>query len=292
MTQPVPSLLALLDGFDAFVLDQWGVLHDGTKALPGAVDAVERLLDAGKVLITLSNSGRRRAYAEAMLRRMGFPVERFRTHVTSGEAAHAALALGRVGDWVLPGRRCYLLCRDDDVSVIEGSGVIRVAAAADADFVMMSGVQGDRHDLDHYVRELAQAVELRLPVVCSNPDLVALTERGNELSPGAVAEAYRARTGVVPVYVGKPYRPVYARCLQALPDVSKARVLCVGDSLDHDVKGGADAGLETLFCLRGIHQDAFDLDRSVADNLAALQALVASHGVPAPDYAIDRLRWS
>ncbi len=292
MTQPIPSLLALLDGFDAFVLDQWGVLHDGSAPLPGALDAVTRLLDAGKVVVTLSNSGRRRAHAEGVLRAMGFPVERFRANVTSGETAYAGLAAGEIAGWKLPGQRCYLVCRDEDDSVIDGSGVVRVRDAHEADFIMLSGVHGDRFDLTHYLEELAAAMALRLPVVCSNPDLVAATASGNELSPGAVAEAYRERTGIAPVYVGKPYRPVYDRCLAALPDVSRARVVCVGDSLAHDVKGGADAGLATLFCLAGIHQTDFDLGATVAANLPAVSRLVAAHGGRAPDYVIDRLRWS
>ncbi|MFW5833108.1 MAG: TIGR01459 family HAD-type hydrolase [Pseudomonadota bacterium] len=292
MTLPLPSLLALLDDFDAFVLDQWGVLHDGSRALPGAREAVMGLLDAGKVIVTLSNSGRRRAHAEAMMAGMGFPVGRFRANVTSGEAAFAGLAAGFVAGWPLPGLRCYLLCRDGDTSVIDGSGVERVNDPLDADFVMLSGVQGDRYDLSHYLEELAPAMARRLPVVCSNPDLVAATALGNELSPGAVAEAYRARTGVAPVYVGKPYRPVYDRCLEVLPDVSRARVVCVGDSLSHDVKGGAGAGLRTLFCAAGIHGSAFDPNRPLAEQIDRVRALAAEHDAPPPDYAIDRFRWS
>jgi HAD superfamily hydrolase (TIGR01459 family) len=292
MTQPIPSLLALLDGFDAFILDQWGVLHDGAAPLPGALEAVDGLLGAGKVVVTLSNSGRRREHAARLMASMGFPVARFRANVTSGEAAYAGLRAGRIGGWTLPGRRCLLVCRDEDEAVIRGSGVERVARAEEADFVMLSGVHGDRYDLDHYREMLRPAMSLRLPIVCSNPDLVAATARGNELSPGAVAEAYREATGIAPVYVGKPYRPVYDRCLEALPDVSKARVVCVGDSLAHDIKGGADAGLKTLFCLAGIHRDTFDLRLPVKDNLEALERLAAAHGGAVPDYAIDRFRWS
>lgn len=292
MPQPLPSLLPLLDGYDAFILDQWGVLHDGAEPLPGALEAVHGLLDAGKVIVTLSNSGRRRAHAEGVLERMGFPVRRFRSNVTSGEAAFAALRAGEVAGEPLPGRRCYLVRRDDDVSVVDGSGVERVNDLADADFVMLSGVQGDRYGLDYFLAELAPAMARRLPVICSNPDLVALTANGNELSPGAVAEAYRERTGVVPIYVGKPYRPVYERCLEALPDVSKARIVCVGDSLAHDVKGGALMGLRTLFCVDGIHGADFDRGRPLGEQTDTVRRLAAAHGSPAPDYVIDRLRWS
>ncbi|MEO1091214.1 MAG: TIGR01459 family HAD-type hydrolase [Pseudomonadota bacterium] len=291
-TRPVPSLLALIDEFDAFILDQWGVLHDGTTPLPDAMEAVTALLAAGKVIVTLSNTGRRQATTEVVLRRMGFPLDRFRTNVTSGETAFAALSSGEIGGTRLPGRRCYLICRDNDTSVVDGSGVEHVADVAGADFVMLSGIEGERWSVGDYMAELAPAVQRRLPMICSNPDLVALTATGEHIAPGKVAAAYEAATGVTPIFVGKPYRPVYDRCLQALPDVSKARVLCVGDSLTHDIGGGAGAGLKTLFCMAGIHRDGFDLCAPAAANLDALRAVLADHGGPAPDYLIDRLRWS
>ena len=45
--QPLTSLLDLADQYDAFLLDQFGVIHDGKTAYDGAVEAVsERHVDA------------------------------------------------------------------------------------------------------------------------------------------------------------------------------------------------------------------------------------------------------
>ena len=55
----VPGLSALADRFDGFVLDLWGVLHDGVTAYPGAVACLERLRAGGKRVAILSNAPRR-----------------------------------------------------------------------------------------------------------------------------------------------------------------------------------------------------------------------------------------
>ena len=290
--RPLRSLLPLLDSFDAFILDQWGVLHDGTRAFPHAVDAVERLIAHDKVVVTLSNSGRREATNRQQMAALGLPVARFRANVTSGEAAVEALKRRRIGDAALVGDHAYLVCRHGDASVIDGTGIIRVATPADADFVLLSGIEGETHGLDDYLAELAPAMARRLPIVCTNPDLVAVSPRGNLIAPGAVATAYAERTGMAPLFVGKPHRPVYELCLRALPDVASSRVVAVGDSLAHDVKGAHDAGLATVFCLDGIHRDAFDLAAGAHANLEAVARLAASHGGVAPDHVMTRLVWN
>ena len=39
----VPGLSAFVDRYEAFIIDQWGVLHDGAKPYPGAVETVAEL---------------------------------------------------------------------------------------------------------------------------------------------------------------------------------------------------------------------------------------------------------
>ncbi len=290
--QPITSVLPLLDPFDAFILDQWGVLHDGVRAYPEAVDAVERLLAEGKVIVTLSNSGRRADFAAAQMRRMGLPVDRFRANVTSGEAAVAGLRQGEIGGRSLPGGRCYLVCRDADASVIADTDIDRVDDPGAADFIMLSGIEGETRDIASYLEELAPAIARGLPVICTNPDLVAVSPTGNIASPGALAQAYAERTDVEPFFVGKPHAPVYELCRRALPDVASSRIIAIGDSLEHDIKGAHDAGFATCFCLDGIHGTHFDLTASASDNAGGVRAVAEHHGVALPDYITDRLRWS
>ena len=53
------SVSQLADRYDAFLLDQFGVLHDGTNAIPGAVDCFAQLVAHNKKCVILSNTSRR-----------------------------------------------------------------------------------------------------------------------------------------------------------------------------------------------------------------------------------------
>jgi beta-phosphoglucomutase-like phosphatase (HAD superfamily) len=71
--QPViPGISAVAAKYDAVLLDQFGVLHDGMAALPDAVDCYEQLSASGKQLVVLSNTSRRRAFAMRKLPDLGF----------------------------------------------------------------------------------------------------------------------------------------------------------------------------------------------------------------------------
>ena len=71
----VPGVSAIADRFDAFLLDQFGVLHDGKAALPGAVNCFDQLTAAGKRCVILSNTSRRRAHALSKLPSLGFDAD-------------------------------------------------------------------------------------------------------------------------------------------------------------------------------------------------------------------------
>jgi ribonucleotide monophosphatase NagD (HAD superfamily) len=58
MTVPLlPGIAPLAERYDGFILDLWGVLHDGRHPMPGALDALAHLREAGKRIVILSNAG-------------------------------------------------------------------------------------------------------------------------------------------------------------------------------------------------------------------------------------------
>ena len=98
-------------------------------------------------------------------------------------------------------------------------------------------------------------------MVCANPDIVAVLPDGRfGMGPGAVAHHYEQLGGAVG-YVGKPHRPIYQACLEALAHPPPDEVLTVGDSMAHDVAGGAAMELDTALIMSGIHRRIFDVER-------------------------------
>ncbi|HLB06963.1 MAG TPA: aspartate carbamoyltransferase catalytic subunit [Alphaproteobacteria bacterium] len=93
MTTPlIGGVSELADGYRGFVLDVWGVLHEGGAVFPGALDALSRLRQMGKRVVLLSNAPRRAARVAATLKDKGLGEAFYDGLVTSGEATRRALA--------------------------------------------------------------------------------------------------------------------------------------------------------------------------------------------------------
>lgn len=290
MSRPrlVPGLGALAPAFQGFLLDQWGVLHDGERALPGAPETLDRLVELGRPIVLLSNSGRRAATNRARLSAMGLGPERMADVVTSGEAAWRLLHDRPGPPWSELGRRCLLLSIDGDRGPVEGLDLELVAGPEEADFLLVSALEGRPAEA---FRPLARAARARdLPLVCSNPDLQAPTPSGLQDTPGALARIYAELGGRV-LYVGKPHAPIYAECLRAMEGVARPAILAVGDSLEHDIAGARAQGLATCLVAGGIHARDLGLAGSDAELLAAVRDLSARHGLAPPDFVLRRFAW-
>jgi len=81
----------ILDNYDTFLIDMWGVMHDGHAPYDGVLHALRRLKEAGKKLFILSNSSKRIVDSEKMLTKLGFHCNDSHTIITSGEVAHRLL---------------------------------------------------------------------------------------------------------------------------------------------------------------------------------------------------------
>lgn len=283
----ISGLSELLDAYDAVILDQWGVMHDGRRLFEGARETVERLHAAGRKVVLLSNSGRRAAYNDRRLAQMGLDLSRIAGSVTSGEAAWQLLRERRQPPFSELGRRCFLLTRFGDLGVVEGLDLELVDDVDAADFLFITGVDSPAKTLEDYLPVVERAARRRIPAICSNPDRVAPVAGKLALAPGAVAEAYERLGGPV-TYVGKPSPWIYEACFAALADVPRARILAVGDSLAHDIRGAKGVGLDACLVTGGIHRAAFDgLTEPEAVSRVARE-LGREHDA-VPDYVLSRL---
>ena len=279
------GMAALAAEYDGFILDLWGVIHDGVNPYPGAADCLARLRDAGKRCVLLSNAPRRNGAAEAMLRRMGLGAELYSGVLTSGEAVH--LELGRRTDpWFAAlGHRVWHLGPERDRNVIEGLGLEQVAAPAQADFVLNTGPDDHRSptDVAEFETELQDCARHGLPMICANPDLEVIRGGVRVICAGALAARYQQMGGTVRS-IGKPDPAIYGPVLEML-GTPKSRTLAVGDSLRTDIAGAAAAGVASCWVLGGIHGDALGHDHGAAVAEAAAAGL-------SPVAIIPRFVWS
>ena len=288
----LPGLRVLARRYDAFILDLWGVLHDGVQPYPWVIPCLEKLRASGKGLCVLSNAPRRVSRIAAHMAGMGLPPALVDTIYSSGEATFEALT-GSFG--TLPfgssGRRCFHIGRADDARLVSGTDVRLVGDPAEADFVLCTGVKTVDERLEDYQGVLWQCLRHKLPLICANPDLEVMQGPLTKLCAGTLAAFYEGEGGHVVSY-GKPYRPVYDRCLEILSNrwgSRRDRVLAVGDSFRTDVAGADGAGIDCLLIAAGLDAESL-LTPDGAVDAAALKRLAAEWG-HWPRWTAARFAW-
>jgi HAD superfamily hydrolase (TIGR01459 family) len=262
----ISGVREIAPGYDGFILDLWGVVHDGTAPFPGVLDCMERLIAAGKRLVLLSNAPRRSDDVIRRITRIGVPERLYHGVMSSGEEAWLHLKHRSEPFYAALGRRCLHIGSERDLEIREGLDLAFVDTPAEADFILNTGPAEWDDTLETYMPVLAEALSRDLPMVCANPDLVVVHNGKPALCAGALAEEYQRLGGRVRWH-GKPHPSVYDSCLGLLGMADKRRIMAIGDSLRTDIVGAAGAGIDSLFIAGGIHaaefssNDALDPER-------------------------------
>lgn len=291
-TRMVEGVATLATHYDGFLLDQWGVLHDGVHALPGALACLAALHTAGKRIVILSNSGRTGDENAALLQRFGVDRGSYDAVVTAGDDARRAFLTRPDAFYRALGRRCVVVARRGDLPLVEAFGLEAVERVDAADFVLVLSLDAPRLGVGDYESMLQAARARSLPMVCANPDLTRVTPEAILEAPGAVARRYEALGGTVR-YHGKPDPGVYARCLDTLARLGvlrRERVIAVGDSIAHDVAGARAVGLASALVAGGIHREALGVEGGRLPTAKRWAAFAAT--APArPEYVIPAFVW-
>jgi HAD superfamily hydrolase (TIGR01459 family) len=289
--QLVAGVAEFADRYDGYVVDLWGVVHDGARPFPGAVDALMRLVAAGKRVCLLSNAPRRAEGLVERLREMGVPDAAYHHLLSSGEATYLALRDRPDAAHRALGQRCYMIGPAYNAGIMpDGHGVTVVDRVEDADFCVVSAWGGQGVPLEGYDPVLRTMRDRKMVMVCGNPDLEVIQDGERHFCAGAIGARYTAMGGIV-IYHGKPHKGVYDMALALLDVRDRARVAGVGDSLTTDIPGARNAGIAAVFVADGIYAEALGLDAGHPLSLDRVRGLSAMHGV-GPDIVMHRFVWA
>jgi len=262
----VSSIAALADTSEAWIVDIWGVMHNGARAFAAAGEACRTFRARGGLVVLLSNAPRPFSAVIGHMASLGVDSAAYDTGVTSGDATR-----GMVEAW--SGRKLLHIGPERDKGLFAGLDVTLVPAE-DADAIVCSGLWDDTKETpDDYAALFDRLVAHGLPMICANPDLVV--ERGDKLihCAGALAAAYAAKGGAV-TYAGKPHLPIYERTFDVIDElkgrpVPKARIIAIGDGLDTDLKGAHAAGLRSVLVASAVHLPGGLDQRALAEAFAS-----------------------
>jgi HAD superfamily hydrolase (TIGR01459 family) len=249
----IASIREIGSGYRAWLVDIWGVMHNGHRAFAPAVAATRNFRQQGGTVVLLSNSPRPSPGVQEQLSRLGVPPSSYDATVTSGDLTRHELRKHNHP-------RVFHLGPERDLPIFAGLDVTLVPRD-EADLIVCSGLFDDETETPaDYVAILKELAARKLPMICANPD--HLVERGHQLvyCAGALAAVYEREGGSV-VYAGKPHAPIYELALETIASiagraVAKDEVLAIGDGVQTDIAGAAGFGVDAVFVASGVHAPA------------------------------------
>lgn len=262
-SQHCDSLSDLIDRFDAFLFDSFGVLNVGDMPVPGATACIEALRCAGKQVMVLTNAATGSiASLPGKYSQLGFDFTSDEI-VSSRQVLAMPLAQPPLADWrwavAAPGNAAV----EEIVKNYSTMGG-RDAGLGDVDGFILLSTSGWSEDHASALRNALR--ERPRPVLVGNPDLVAPREGGLSLEPGSIAHDLLDEISDLDVsFFGKPFGNAFEEALRRLPgNISRDRVAMVGDTLHTDILGGAAAGCRTVLVTDWGVLKSFDIDDAVS----------------------------
>ncbi len=280
------------DSYMGFIIDQWGVLHDGEDLYPGVADCLKELKERKKTILILSNSSERAEDNKDKLKKMGLGPSLYNTIVTPAEVLWEGFNARKEGVFEKLGNRCYVFGRMGQEAVYKNSGIEFVDDIANADFVLILGMDYPRKTLEQYDPIIRKAIQRRLKAFCQNPDSLSMIGAGLLTGPLLLARRYEDAGGIVN-YIGKPHKLIYNYCIQYLQkkDIYPAQTVMVGDTMAHDIVGAHASGIDTCLVKTGLHAANFAHCQNPKEVNNALKNLMAVYNNVMPNYLTDELRW-
>ncbi len=261
----IGSILEIIDRYDNFIIDQWGVMHDGKLGYRHAIEAINHLEKNKKKLIIISNSSKRKISSANRLPSLGFKKNSFVEIITSGEMIWNTLKKIHLDNIVK--KKCFHIfdeTKEDGLLFRDGLNLDFTEKIDDAELILACTPFAGMLPID-YIPMLNLAYEKKLIMYCANPDFetVENTSNKNIFCMGSIAEIYKKMGGKV-IIQGKPEIYIYKESTKNI-NLVKSRTVAIGDSIFHDIKGANNFSIDSILIKSGIHKD-LDIIKKIIDN--------------------------
>jgi HAD superfamily hydrolase (TIGR01459 family) len=250
----VGQFVDLVDSYDAFLLDAYGVFWGSNEVgmLPGAAEAMAMLVASGKQVGILSNATQLADAEKLKLAKHGV-VKGVHYHflITSGQILRNCLLQNSL-PFPTPTKSYWLFGTPhphfrSQLDLFEGTSYRRVEDIEDADFIYLAipHIGGVDQEDPELFRAAVAGVEKKLPVVCANPDAFAHMGKPAKVvvRQGSIARMFEER-GFSICWIGKPAAIAYICALNGFSgSLRPEEILMIGDTPETDIRGAVRAGL-------------------------------------------------
>jgi 4-nitrophenyl phosphatase len=231
----------------ALIVDMDGTLFRGAIPLPG-LQRFFAFLQARKISFVVVSNNATKTANEYQERLAGQGVQIQVDQILTAAAATATFLVSELA----AGAKLYVIGEPALAGVLRQAGFSLLHDASQpADAVVVGGDATLTYDK---LKIAALLLQRGARFVGTNPDLLCPTEEGLVPEAGATLAALQAATGISPVVIGKPARPLFDLAVQRLRS-QRIETAILGDRLETDIRGGQQAGLKTVLVTTGIDDE-------------------------------------
>ena len=250
------------DHYDVFLIDLWGVIHNGIAAFDNVLPVLQSLKQKKKMVFFITNAPRRSFVISQQLEDFGIEQKLYDKIISSGELTWLSIKEK------YQKKNCLIIGPPRDFHLVEGLDISVVDKDSNVDIILNTGPWGDDDSLGNYTDLLDSLAKKKSHMICSNPDKTVVRGENFMICAGLLAEYYEKIGGKVEYY-GKPYKQIYEHCFNFF-EKKNTRVLAIGDSLENDIKGANALNFDSLLITDGIHREVNnnnDVDKQKLDGL-------------------------
>ena len=282
MIKEIQSLLDLIDDYDLFLFDQWGVIHDGKNIFPKAEEVFLHLQNLKKQAVIISNSGKKSSDNISRMKKLGAKNTLNVPLITSGDVCRDLL-VNKKNYFKNLGDKYFVVATE--YPLLSETQYQQVHSLEKSDFLLLCTTTNfDGYDLiDNIFNE---AINLKLPLVCSNPDVLGILGEDVHPSTGDLAIKYKKMGGKTHI-IGKPGDEIFDFALNRT-GIDKIKTLMIGDSLFNDIYGANQFNIDSLLITSGIHKKDFLVNKTIEDIIKDIHSDFQNKGNP--NYIMEILK--
>ena len=282
MIKEIQSLLDLINDYDLFLFDQWGVIHDGKNIFPKAEEIFLHLQNLKKQVVIISNSGKKSSDNISRMKKLGAKNTLNVPLITSGDVCRDLL-VNKKNYFKNFGDRYFVVATE--YPLLSETQYQQVHSLEKSDFLLLCTTTNfDEYDLIDNI--FNQAINLKLPLVCSNPDVLGISGEDVHPSTGDLAIKYKKMGGKTHI-IGKPGDEIFEFALNST-GIDKIKTLMIGDSLFNDIYGANQFNIDSLLITSGIHKKDFLSNKKIEDIIKDIHSDFQNKGNP--NYIMEILK--
>ncbi len=268
---------SIIDDYDVFLFDLWGVVIEGNQIYPGVVDNINKILKYQKKVFFVTNAPRNTFFLFNKINSWGINATQ-EMIIGSGEVA-IDMILESDKRFNIKNPTVYHLGQEsNDLMAGLQTDITTNINEANIFLLTLYRDEGNNLDLNEFDDLLKTVVKKNIISICANPDLGLVQQGVHRYCAGYFAAKIQQFGGEV-IFTGKPYLEIYHKVLNQLPNISLKRVIMIGDTFYTDILGASKIGIDSALVLTGNATKFHNQYHTVKEKLYHLKIAATKHGV-------------